>query len=284
MNRYEAMFARLSNAGEGAFGAFVMLGDPGLEESASILDTLVDGGADMIEVGIPFSDPVADGPVIQAAATRALRAGLRPADCFALLHDFRSRHPDVPLGILTYANLVVARGRDVFYAAAAYSGADSVLVADVPVLEAAPFVQSARSAGIAAVLIAAANTPAERLSRIAELGRGYTYCVARSGVTGADETVRFEHGTMLATLESAGAPPPIFGFGISRPDHVRAALAAGAAGVISGSSVVQIVAENPGAPTEKLRAYIRAMKEATRSNAALLPSGNAQIFLSPGQD
>ena len=95
--------------GEGAFGAFVMLGDPDLECSSRLLDLLVEGGADMIEVGIPFSDPVADGPVIQAAAQRALAAGVRVRDCFDLIAAFRGRHPDVPVGILTYANLVVAR-------------------------------------------------------------------------------------------------------------------------------------------------------------------------------
>jgi tryptophan synthase alpha chain len=167
-SRYETMFAR----NQGVFGAFVMLGDPDLESSAAILDQLVEGGVDMIEVGIPFSDPVADGPVIQAAAVRALARGVRTADCFALIRGFRDRHPDVPVGILTYANLVLARGRDAFYQAAANAGADSVLVADVPLLEAAPWAAAARAAGIAPVLIAAANTPAERLARIAALGEG----------------------------------------------------------------------------------------------------------------
>src|SRR6476646_5527990 len=107
MSRYASMFDRLD--GEGAFGAFVMLGEPDLETSAALLDALVEGGADMVEVGIPFSDPVADGPVIQAAAQRALAAGVRVRDCFALIAGFRERHPQVPVGILTYANLVVAR-------------------------------------------------------------------------------------------------------------------------------------------------------------------------------
>ena len=117
-----------------------------------------------------------------------------------------------------------------------------MLVADVPLLEAEPYAASARAAGIAPVLIAAANTPPERLAKIAALGEGYTYCVARSGVTGAGDEVRFDHAEMLDALRRAGAPPPIFGFGISRPDHVRAALAAGAAGVISGSAIVDLVA------------------------------------------
>jgi tryptophan synthase alpha chain len=254
MGRYETMFAR----NQGVFGAFVMLGDPDLETSAAILDQLVKGGADMIEVGIPFSDPVADGPVIQAAAARALAKGVRTAECFALIRDFRDRHPDVPVGILTYANLVLARGRDTFYQAAAAAGADSVLVADVPLLEAEPWAASARAAGIAPVLIAAVNTPAARLARIAALGEGYTYCVARSGVTGADARVRFDHAAMLSALREAGAPPPVFGFGISRPEHVRAALEAGAAGVISGSAIVDLVARG-----EPVGPFVAAMKAAT---------------------
>lgn len=261
MGRYEEMFARE----QGVFGAFVMLGDPTIEASAAILDALVEAGADMLEVGIPFSDPIADGPVIQAAAARALAEGTRPADCFALLAAFRARRPSVPVGILTYANLVMARGRDHFYTAAAEAGVDSVLVADVPFLEAAPFVASARAHGVDPVLIAAPNTPPWRLDAIAALGGGYTYCVARAGVTGADEAVRFDHGRMLARLRSAGAPPPVFGFGISKPAHVRAALDAGAAGAISGSAIVERVAAG-----EPIGPFVREMKAATLCCAAAI--------------
>jgi tryptophan synthase alpha chain len=236
-----------------------MLGDPDLQTSALILDALVGAGADMIEVGIPFSDPVADGPVIQAAAVRALAAGVRTGDCFALLADFRARHGQVPVGILTYANIVVARGMDAFYAAAAQAGVDSVLVADVPLIEAGPFAAGARAHGVAPVLIAAANTPPERLRRIAALGEGYTYCVARAGVTGADDEVRLDHRAMLAALRAAAAPPPVFGFGISKPAHVRAALAAGAAGVISGSAIVERTGD-----LAAMSAFVRGMKAATR--------------------
>jgi tryptophan synthase alpha chain len=261
MSRYAPLFRR--NAG--AFGAFVMLGDPDLATSARILDALVEGGADMIEVGIPFSDPVADGPVIQAAAVRALAQGVTQADCFALLAGLRARHPDVPVGILTYANLVLAHGREVFYRSAAEAGVDSVLVADVPVLEAAPFVAAARAAGVDPVLIAAANTPDARLAGIAAMGGGYTYCVTRAGITGADEAVRFDHAAMLEALRRHGAPPPVFGFGISKPEHVTAALAAGAAGIISGSAIVRRIAQNPDDPVPAVRAFVAAMKAATRA-------------------
>jgi tryptophan synthase alpha chain len=258
MTRYSIMFERLRERGEGAFGGFVMLGDPDLATSAAILDALIEGGADMLEVGIPFSDPVADGPVIQAAAVRAIAAGTRTADCFRLLAEFRTRHPQVPVGILTYANLVVARGREAFYRAAAEAGVDSVLVADVPLIEARPFIAAARSAGVAPVLIAAPNTPPERLARIAAESEGYTYCVARSGVTGADTAVRFA-GDVIAALTEAGSPPPVLGFGIAEPDHVRLALQAGAAGVISGSAIVDRIARG-----EDVRAFTAAMKAATR--------------------
>jgi tryptophan synthase alpha chain len=259
MDRYRALFDRLRASSEGAFGAFVMLGDPDLETSVAILDALVAAGADMIEVGIPFSDPIADGPVIQAAASRALAAGVRPADGFELVGRFRRRHPDVPIGILTYANLVLARGRDAFYRAAAAAGADSVLVADVPLIEAEPFAAAARTHGVAPVLIAAANTPSDRLARIASLGGGYTYCVARPGVTGADETVHLDHPRLLATLARHGAPPPIFGFGIARPHHVQTALAAGAAGVICGSAIVRLVAAHAEHPVPAIRSFVASM-------------------------
>ncbi len=257
MSRYAAMFERLRGRGEGAFGAFVMLGDPDLAASAAILDGLVESGADMLEVGIPFSDPVADGPVIQAAAVRALAAGTRTADCFRLLAAFRARHRQVPVGILAYANLVVARGRGEFYRAAAGAGVDSVLVADVPLLEAGPFLAAARAAGVAPVLIAAPNTPPERLARIAAEGEGYTYCVARAGVTGADARVRLADD-VIAALKKAGAPPPVLGFGIAEPEHVRLALAAGAAGVICGSAIVDRIARG-----EDVSGFVAEMKAAT---------------------
>src|SRR4029079_8797318 len=122
MSRYAAMFERLD--GGGAFGACVMLGDTDLDTSARLLDQAVEAGADMLELGIPFSDPIADGPVIQAAAERALKGGTTPADCFQLIAELREDHPDVPIGILTYANLVLARGRSAFYGSCAQVGMD----------------------------------------------------------------------------------------------------------------------------------------------------------------
>ena len=258
MSRYSAMFDRLN--GTGAFGAFLMLGDPDLEISATLLDSAVEGGADMIEVGIPFSDPVADGPVIQAAAQRALSAGVRVQDCFDLIAAFRTRHPDVPVGILTYANIVVARAG--FMREAAEAGADSLLIADVPAFEAEPFVREMDQAGIEPVLIAAANTPGATLQHIASLSKAYTYCVSRAGITGTHAGGQFD-SRLIERLRAAGAPPPVFGFGISAPGHVRAALAAGARGVICGSAIVDL-ARRGGDVAQ----FVRSLKAATGNESA----------------
>ena len=142
----------------------------------------------MVEVGIPFSDPVADGPVIQAAAQRALKAGVRVGDCLDLIESLRARNSSVPIGILTYANIVAARAG--FMRDAAEAGADSLLLADVPLFEAEPFAHEMRQAGIEPVLIAAANTPDETLGRIASLSKAYTYCVSRVGITPAGSSMR----------------------------------------------------------------------------------------------
>lgn len=257
MSRYAAMFDRLN--GDGALGAFVMLGDPDLETSAHILDDLVEAGADMIEVGIPFSDPVADGPVIQAAAQRALAAGARVADCLELIASLRMRNSDVPIGILTYANIVVARAG--FTRDAAEAGADSLLIADVPALEAEPFTREMEQAGIEPVLIAAANTPDATLARIARLSKAYTYCVSRAGITGTHAGGKFD-GSLIDRVNRAGAPPPIFGFGISRPEHVRAALDAGAKGVICGSAIVDLVSRREG-----VRSFVQSLKAVTRNDS-----------------
>jgi tryptophan synthase alpha chain len=260
MSRYSVMFERLETRGEGAFGAFLMLGDPDLAASATLLDALAEGGADMIEVGFPFSDPVADGPVIQAAAKRALEAGVRIDDCFDLIAGFRARHHAIPIGILTYANLVMARGREQFMRDAAAAGNDSLLIADVPAIEAEPWTRQMQDAGIEPVLIAAANTPAAAFGTVARLSQAYTYCVTRTGITGVHAEARFDP-ILAARVRTSGAPPPIFGFGIARPEHVQAALQAGAAGVISGSAIVTLVTQ--GEPAKRITEFVSAMKRAT---------------------
>jgi len=268
MKRYEKMFADLKTRGEGAFIPFVMLGDPDLATSEKIIDTLVESGADALELGFPFSDPVADGPVIQRAAMRALQKKVTPNDCFALLKRIRAKHNDIPVGLLVYANLVMqGSGIAGFYKNANASGVDSVLVADAPTLEVMPFVKAAQQNNVAPVMVVPPNVNAERLAQIAECTKGYTYVVTRAGVTGADKEVNLSSQKLLVQLKELNAAPAIFGFGISKPEHVKAALNEGAAGAISGSAIVAKIAENLNDQTQMLKAiaaFVSEMKEASR--------------------
>ncbi|MDR1622465.1 MAG: tryptophan synthase subunit alpha, partial [Synergistaceae bacterium] len=216
--RYEKTFSDLKKKGHGAFIPFVMLGDPGMKESQAIIETLIESGADALELGIPFSDPVADGPVIQTSANRALAKGATPDGCLDILAQVREKYSDIPAGLLVYANLVVGRGGESFYRRAADSGADSILVADVPTLMAGPFVRYARDAGIDPVFIVPPNASDEKLREIAALTKGYTYFLGRGGVTGADREMQAPLSSKITLLKEAGAPPIVVGFGISRPE------------------------------------------------------------------
>ena len=171
MERYETLFAQLKNRQEGAFVPFVTLGDPGPEQSLKIIDALIEGGADALELGIPFSDPLADGPTIQGAALRAFAAGVTPAQCFEMLAAIRQKHPTIPIGLLMYANLVFSPGIDAFYAQCARVGVDSVLVADVPVEESAPFRQAAMRRQLPFAVLCSAEYPGARLRTQKVLGR-----------------------------------------------------------------------------------------------------------------
>ena len=171
------------------------------------------------------------------------------------------------MGILSYANLAVVHGIESFYSKAKDAGVDSVLLADVPIFEAEPFVEAAHDADVHPILIAPPNASDESLESIARLGGGYTYVLARSGVTGTSERLELDHSEILKKLNDLGAPPPLLGFGISKPEHVRGAAKAGAAGAISGSAVVRIVERNLKDEKKllsEIAEFVRAMKEATR--------------------
>ena len=261
MTRYESMFART----DGAFVPFLMLGDPDQATSLELVRALVRGGADALELGIPFSDPVADGPVIQAAATRALANGARVRDAWDVVAAIRAENPGIPIGLLVYANLVLHESAEAFFRDAAQAGVDSVLVADLPLREAGPVDAIAESHGIAPVHIAPPNADRKRLAAIARASKGYVYVTSRSGVTGVDDRLDDGSRRILRELRTAGAPPALLGFGISRPAHVRQALELGAAGAISGSAVVRRVGENlqdVSRMLESVEGFVREMKAA----------------------
>lgn len=263
--RWSRTFGRLRERDAAAFVPFLMLGDPDPETCVALADELVASGADALELGFPFSDPVADGPAVQKAALRARAAGVRIATCFELVHEIRRRHPELPLNLLVYANLAVQPG---FYGRAAAAGADTILVADLPVAEAEPFLLAAEGAGIAPVLLAAPNASEETSRRIAQACRGYTYVLGRPGVTGAEKPASMPDPAWLATLREAGAPPLLLGFGISSGEQVRNARRAGLDGVIVGSAFAQRIEAHLGAPQDLLRSVKELARELARASHA----------------
>ena len=266
-NRYKQMFAKLKEQKQGAFVPFVTIGDPNLATSLDIIKGLIDGGADALELGIPYSDPIADGPTIQKANIRALEAKVTPKNCFELIKQVREYNADIPIGLLLYSNLIFAKGLDNFYALCAEVGIDSVLVADVPARESAPFKQMAEKHEIDAIFIAPPNGSEKSLKQIAEKGSGYTYLLSRAGVTGTETVANMPIETVIAALNTYNAPPALLGFGISQPEHVKAAIESGAAGAISGSAVVKLIEnnlDNPAAMVAQITEFVRVMKAATQ--------------------
>ena len=266
MSRYQTMFNRLSAQNKGGFIPFVTIGDPDLQTSYEIIKTLITAGADALELGLPFSDPIADGPTIQAANIRALEQDISTKACFELIAKIRAEFPDTPIGLLLYSNLVLAQGLDNFYRLAHESGVDSVLIADVPMRECKPFRKAAQAAGIEPVFIVPPNVNDETLRQIASYGRGYTYLLSRSGVTGAESKAKMPAKVMSDRLNNYGAAPAVLGFGISSPEQVSEAIEAGAKGAISGSAVVKIIETHLNDKDSMLNAlsdFVQRLKSAT---------------------
>ncbi len=266
MDRYATMFTRLEQDNAGAFVPFVMIGDPDIETSEKIITQLIESGADALELGIPYSDPIADGPTIQAAALRALDSKVTPGACLALLTRIREKYPDIPVGLLLYSNLVWTKGIETFYQQAKSAGVDSILIADVPLRESAPFLAAAASEGVHQILIAPPNASDDTLKRIGEHSSGYTYLLGRAGVTGTETAAQVPADTLINKLRDFKCAPPLLGFGISTPEQVKTAIGAGAAGAISGSATVNLIAANlddESAMLSALDGFVRSMKAAT---------------------
>jgi len=265
--RYDQAFSFLAEKNEGAFIPFVTIGDPNAEQSLQLIKTLIDAGADALELGIPFSDPSADGVTIQKAALRAINSGVNTDICIDILAKVREYAPNIPIGLLLYGNLVFARGLDNFYSDMAEVGVDSVLIADLPIRESQPFREAALKYNVAPIFIAPPNASDDTLREVASYGRGYTYVLSRAGVTGAETQAEMPGSHLISALNEYRAAPSVLGFGISKPAQVREALDAGAKGAISGSAVVKIIEQNLGddmAMIEALRCFIINMKAATK--------------------
>jgi len=242
-----------------AFIAFLTVGDPSVAKTAEYVEALVAGGADLIELGIPFSDPIAEGPVIQEADQRALDAGTDLDAVFDLAADV-NRRVDVPLVFLTYLNPVFHTGYERFFDRCKTTGISGVIIPDLPFEEQGELLPIAQARGVDVVTLVA-PTSADRIARIAEASRGFVYAVSSMGVTGVRSQITTDIGAMVTAIKQHTATPVAVGFGISTPEQARA-MASVSDGVIVGSAIVNIIAAHPDDAAPHLRAYTKSIKDA----------------------
>jgi len=254
MSRIGERFAALRSRGERALIPFITAGDPDLETSEALVLAMAREGADAIELGVPFSDPIADGPTIQRASQRALEKGISLRRVLELVQRLRPR-TDVPLLLMGYANPFYAMGARQFTAAAADSGVDGVIVPDLPPEEGADFYGAAEDAGLDAVLLAAPTTRPERLAMLAERTRGFLYFVSLTGVTGARAAVAADLEKRVRRARTLCALPVCVGFGVSTPEHARE-IGRYADGVVVGGALVDRI-ERAATPDEAVDAAAR---------------------------
>lgn len=265
MNRLDQCFADLRSKNQRAFVAYICAGDPTLEKTRDIVLALEKCGADIVELGLPFSDPLADGIVNQMAADRALRGGTTIAKVIAFIKELR-RETQIPLVLFTYLNPVYTYGFEAFHMDAAAAGADGVLILDLPPDEAAQNKELIESSGLKHIRLIAPTTPVERIKIIAAQAEGFIYYVSREGVTGAQTTLSDSIGSMVGAIKAATKTPVCVGFGISNPEQAKT-VAAMADGVVVGSAIVKLIEQHGhGADlTAKVSAFVKPLVDAVKS-------------------
>ncbi len=263
-HRLDQTFARLKEAREGALVAFITAGDPSPEGTPALVAALAGAGADVVELGIPYSDPLADGPSIQASSQRALEKGVTPDTVLGMVRDIRALTP-VPLVLMTSYNLALKYGLERFAQVFSDAGADGAILTDLPPEEAGPWKAAADAHGMATIFLVAPTSTPERIALIAQNATGFVYCVSRTGVTGARTELPAELKELLARIRAATDKPVCVGFGISQPEHVRQVIE-NADGAAIGSALVDFLhahADNPNQAAELTR-LVASWKKATR--------------------
>ncbi len=259
MTRLSAAFAKGP-----ALVTFVTAGDPTPGATGAILDALVAGGADVIELGMPFTDPMADGPAIQQANIRSLGAGTTTADIFAIAAAFRARHSEVPLVLMGYANPMVRRGAEWFATKAAKAGVDGVICVDIPPEEDDSLGVQLRAAGIALIRLATPTSDAARLPTILEGSSGFLYYVSVAGITGKQQAAQTSIAEAVTRLKAATDLPVAVGFGVRTPEQASA-IAKVADGVVVGSALVELIAQHGANAAGPVRELTAALADAVHS-------------------
>jgi tryptophan synthase alpha chain len=262
-DRLAATFDQLRAAGKKAFIAYIAAGDPDYGRSLDIMKSLADTGADIIELGLPFSDPLADGIVNQMAADRALKSGMTTARVLNLIRDFRQFH-ETPIVLFTYLNPVFNYGFEAFHRDAAAAGADGILLLDLPPDEAVLNADLASGVGLKSIRLIAPTTPAGRVELLAKSAEGFIYALSRTGVTGAHGAPSANIAEFVNSIRSHTSVPICVGFGISTPEQA-AMVAAAADGVIVGSAIVKQVELHPDDPVRAVREFAMPLIDAVKN-------------------
>ncbi|HET7842809.1 MAG TPA: tryptophan synthase subunit alpha [Xanthomonadales bacterium] len=265
MNRIDKRFAQLRASSRAGLVPFVTAGDPDPAQTVPVMHALVAAGADLIELGVPFSDPMADGPVIQRASERALARGTGLAKVLGMVREFRTRDAVTPVVLMGYLNPIEVHGWERFAAEAHEAGVDGLLLVDLPPEEAAALRDPLAKHGIAQIFLVAPTTVATRVTRIAAAAHGFVYYVSFAGITGADKLALDDVASRVATLKRATSVPVAVGFGV-RDAEQAGAIAKFADAVVIGSALVEVLAEATDAPAAAGRflAPIRAAVDAAR--------------------
>lgn len=259
-SRIQKTFSRTQAEGRAAFVAYLCAGDPDLETSLAACRTVIENGVDVLELGVPFSDPLADGVTNQLAAQRALRAGIGRKQVFELVRRIRAEFSELPIVLYTYYNLVFANGIDDYVREARAAGVDGLLTLDLPPEEAGELSAACEEQGLQTVFIVAPTTPAERVTRIVECTTGFIYYVSREGVTGTRDSLVAGLGEAVAKIKARTTLPVVVGFGISKREHVQV-VGTVADGVVVGSLLVGTIADNIGSTERVCAALAEQMRE-----------------------
>jgi tryptophan synthase alpha chain len=265
LSRVTDRFAALQEQGEKALVCFVTAGDPDAERTITLVRTLAEAGADAVEIGIPFSDPLADGPSIQASSQRALEGGMTTVKALACVREARRQAPDLPLIPMTYYNPILRYGLERYAQDARAAGAEAHIVTDLTPEEAGEWKRISAANALDTVFLLAPTSTPERIEIVTRLSTGFVYCVSRTGVTGARQDVPAELTAVVARIKAQTEAPVCVGFGVSRPEHVRR-ICAFADGVVVGSALVDLIhrqREDAGL-LNQVRDYVASLKAATR--------------------
>lgn len=267
MSTIKQVFEDNRRKGYGCLIGYIMAGDPAPDATLEIADALIRGGVDILELGLPFSDPIADGPTIQAASLRALNAGTTPLKVLEIAKEIKKRH-NTPVVIMTYYNPVFRIGLNKFLTEAKEHGVDGFIVPDLPVEEAADFKNAASTKGLDTIFLAAPSTSNQRLPKIIAASSGFLYLVSRFGVTGAKTAVEDSTLQLIQRVKpfTTGKIPLAVGFGIAKPEHVQRVIKAGAEGAIVGSAFINIIAAKSKEESmlKELESTAKALKAATK--------------------